>query len=665
MAKTLTELVAEFSDLLFTQDENPRQEPQEYIRDNMPKFLRQSNNEAFYEFLKKFLSYYRDYNQRYVWMLATQWCVLSAKGGFLDNIGRWLGLSRPPLPVKRTTEPIIIYPNESIFDNEAEKKEFGELHNFTDYYGNEDGVQNTYYPSTDFIGDTLVADSEYRIYIQGMLMLKCGITFPIIMEVYARVLTLPFFIYSRTASSLVIHAHFNEDASRMTIIRDINTKLRTTGFDIDLVQSSELNAEWAEKIYGKGCWNQDNPYLDYGDDDDDDTSTNDTEDDSVKAEEMTPQIAQPLILNMATATKGNFVDYKYITSGIGLCTLEDDDASQIVKFTISKVTCNGYAIATDADSAFESGKNTFIIAKNPVKSTYYASSEASELVFSFDSIKTNIFKLARKIANGTNTNITSYSTSLSNISNISEISGEYFLRNYVSDMDGEGFVNVVQLTATTAITLYLDDVEIVEGYTSDDDIEDEVESGDSSTGGDTQEPETPDTDEGDDSSESVDIGTITNPNIELTDDLKAQIAEIQANTNLSDEEKSAQIKELIENASKGSDNEDSEGEDISNSSTEAGSVSNVNVVLTEAQKAQIQEIIASDLTDDEKLSQIQAIIAEAKENNTTAGSVSNPSVEITEELQSQIDAIINDSSLTDEQKLEKLKELIQTTQEGS
>lgn len=582
MAKTLTELVAEFSDLFFTQDENPRQEPQEYIRDNMPKFLRQSNNEAFYEFLKKFLSYYRDYNQRYVWMLATQWCVLSAKGGFLDNIGRWLGLSRPPLPVKRTTEPIIIYPNESIFDNEAEKKEFGELHNFTDYYGNEDGVQNTYYPSTDFIGDTLVADSEYRIYIQGMLMLKCGITFPIIMEVYARVLTLPFFVYSRTASSLVIHAHFNEDASRMTIIRDINTKLRTTGFDIDLVQSSELNAEWAEKIYGKGCWDQDNPYLDYGDDDDDDdddTSTDDTEDDSVKAEEMTPQIAQPLILNMATATKGNFVDYKYITSGIGLCTLEDDDASQIVKFTISKVTCNGYAIATDADSAFESGKNTFIIAKNPVKSTYYASSEASELVFSFDSIKTNIFKLARKIANGTNTNITSYSTSLSNISNISEISGEYFLRNYVSDIDGEGFVNVVQLTATTTITLYLDDVEIVEGYTSDDDIEDEVESGDSST--------------------------------------------------------------------------------------EAGSVSNVNVVLTEAQKAQIQEIIASDLTDDEKLSQIQAIIAETKENNTTAGSVSNPSVEITEELQSQIDAITNDSSLTDEQKLEKLKELIQTTQEGS
>ena len=603
MAKTLTELVAEFSDLLFTQDENPRQEPQEYIRDNMPKFLRQSNNEAFYEFLKKFLSYYRDYNQRYVWMLATQWCVLSAKGGFLDNIGRWLGLSRPPLPVKRTTEPIIIYPNESIFDNETEKKEFGELHNFTDYYGNEDGVQNTYYPSTDFIGDTLVTDSEYRIYIQGMLMLKCGITFPIIMEVYARVLTLPFFVYSRTASSLVIHAHFNEDASRMTIIRDINTKLRTTGFDIDLVQSSELNAEWAEKIYGKGCWDQDNPYLDYSDDDDDDdTSTNDTEDDSVKAEEMTPQIAQPLILNMATATKGNFVDYKYITSGIGLCTLENDDASQIVKFTISKVTCNGYAIATDADSAFESGKNTFIIAKNPVKSTHYASSEASELVFSFDSIKTNIFKLARKIANGTNTNITSYSTSLSNISNISEISGEYFLRNYVSNMDGEGFVNVVQLTATTTITLYLDDVEIVEGYTNDDDIEDEVESGDSSTGGDTQEPETPDTDEGDDSSESVDIGTIINPNIKLTDDLKAQIAEIQANTNLSDEE---------------------------------------------------------------KLAQIQAIITEAKENNTTAGSVSNPSVEITEELQSQIDAIINDNSLTDEQKLEKLKELIQTTQEGS
>ena len=376
MARTLDEILADFKGIYYQSDLNPRQEPQEYVRDRMPKFLQQSNNDEFYEFLRKMFSYYRDKVEFWIWILEGQFCVLTAKAGFLDNLGRWLGLSRPPLPQLRTTEPVVIYPSQSYIEEDPLlAMEFGELHNLSDITG--EGTTGTFYPAKDFVGETLVDDSEYRVYIQGMLMLKSGISFDIIMEVYARILTKPFFVYSRTADSLIIHCHYEEDSVRVTIIRDINSKLRTTGFNIELEQSQEEKPEWAEKIYGEGCWDQDPAYTDYGEDTttlvlsessiilrEDNTyevfATTDA--DEVSIIEQTPEIAtatvdgKTITIKGITAGEARFIVYakatdRYQTSRWLYATIESNETileASVDELAIVETQTSNIAITTSA-----------------------------------------------------------------------------------------------------------------------------------------------------------------------------------------------------------------------------------------------------------------------------------------------------------------------------
>lgn len=260
MARPLDEILKDYDGMYFKIENNPRTTPANFIRERMPKYLQSEANDDFYSFVDKIMRYEQKI-EFWIWILETQFSVLTAKGKFLDNLGRWLGLSRPPLPVKRTNEPVVIYPPklENSGMTEEELLEFNTLHGITDWNGQ--GVKNTFYPSKDFIGETLVNDEEYRLYITSILKLKQGISFFTIIDIFTKILIKPFFVTQHDDDVLILTASFYEDAIRLVIIREITAKLRTTGFDIQVLQANEPEPEYITKKYGEKCWEQENPYL--------------------------------------------------------------------------------------------------------------------------------------------------------------------------------------------------------------------------------------------------------------------------------------------------------------------------------------------------------------------------------------------------------------------
>ena len=106
-----------------------------------------------------------------------------------------------------------------------------------------------------------VKDAEYRVYIYGLLKLKQGLSLKTIIYVFTTILIKPFFITKRDANLIQFTASYDEYTTRLTIVRDITAKLRTTGFDIEVIQAKSLHPPEIEAIYGVDCYLQDNPYL--------------------------------------------------------------------------------------------------------------------------------------------------------------------------------------------------------------------------------------------------------------------------------------------------------------------------------------------------------------------------------------------------------------------
>lgn len=258
--RTYDEILKGYSNIDYKKD-YPYTNIYEQVKSNMPKFLR-TNNDNFYGFVEKLLSHIEKMAY-WNWILETQWWVDTAKGKFLDNIGRWLGMSRPPLPIKRTNEPVVVYPplpqNTSM--TEKELLEFNTLHGISSKEVGDDKIKDTFYPSRDFVGNVLVNDDEYRAYIKGLLRLNTNLDFINMLESIAHILTKPFFVVQNNRECLKIKASYEEDSVRLVIVRELTSKIRTTGFNIEVTQSSSFDDEEVKNIYGNNAWLQENPYI--------------------------------------------------------------------------------------------------------------------------------------------------------------------------------------------------------------------------------------------------------------------------------------------------------------------------------------------------------------------------------------------------------------------
>lgn len=262
--RTADEIYADYKDFYFKLDNYPYTKITDKVKLNMPRYLRE-NNDEFYTYIEKITSY-RLKMMFWVWILGSMFWVKTAKGKWLDNIGRWLGMSRPPLPTKRTVEPVVIYP--PTLDNTEmtpeELLDFNTLHGLTGK-GDTD-VKDTFYPSREFVGNVLVDDDEYRTYILGLLQVKNGLSMDIIIDSFAHILTKPFFIVKNDTltakDGLKFIASYYEDSVRLVIVREMTAKLRTTGFNIEVTQAQEPEPEDIKKLYGEFCWKQSNPYID-------------------------------------------------------------------------------------------------------------------------------------------------------------------------------------------------------------------------------------------------------------------------------------------------------------------------------------------------------------------------------------------------------------------
>lgn len=257
----MNELLTEKSSRTLDYEEAGFRRSTDFYKSKLPKALLIEENKPFFDFIEKMCSF-EDKFQFWLWILDTQFNILTAKGKFLDNLGNWLGLSRPPIPNRRTTKPVVIF-GKKIQESGMTAEEYEKfvlLHNLTS--DDENGTQNSFYPLRSFVGETLVNDEEYRLYILGILKLKEGITFLNILNVFVRILVYPFFMTKNTPSIIEFTAHPEETQNRLFIIREITYKLRTTGLNITVTQALTEDTPEIKAVYGEDCWNMKNPVLD-------------------------------------------------------------------------------------------------------------------------------------------------------------------------------------------------------------------------------------------------------------------------------------------------------------------------------------------------------------------------------------------------------------------
>lgn len=264
MASTLETLLEEYKNTYFSLDNyhKENQSISDFIKDRMPKYLRTDGNKPFYDFLDK-IFYYNERIDFYIWILKYQFSVLTAKGKFLDNLGKWLGLNRPPLPSKETKDPVVIFgvSQEESGLSDDDYKQMALLHNLTGY--EKGSSTNTFFPLKSFLGSTLVNDDDYRIYILSVLKLKQGMSLPILINIFANILLYPFYITQQDDNIIEFTCHYNEALNRIIILQEICKKIRTIGFDIEIVQIETETSDMVDIVkqkYGDDCWERKNPY---------------------------------------------------------------------------------------------------------------------------------------------------------------------------------------------------------------------------------------------------------------------------------------------------------------------------------------------------------------------------------------------------------------------
>lgn len=216
---------------------------------SMPRFLQGEDNQHFYSMVDKLCSVLDTY-AFYSWVLSYQFNIETAIGYFLDNLGAFMGITRPPLANSTTKKPVVIPQR----DNKPIKEqiEWNELHGIS---GEKEGdVKNTYLAPDQLSMDEVADDETYKTYIKCLLLAQSNLTFSALMEIFSNVCTLPYYIMQDNPSQLKVVVHFDEDANMVLILREIASKVSSRGFGISVEQ--RLETEDVKKKYGSDCWDK-------------------------------------------------------------------------------------------------------------------------------------------------------------------------------------------------------------------------------------------------------------------------------------------------------------------------------------------------------------------------------------------------------------------------
>lgn len=252
MAQSLDEIKEQLAEIKFIQDGYPYWQFLAHFKSNLHRLLRGEQNDKFFEFVQKIV---KDIDTLffYAWILEYQFNMHTAGGYFLDNLGAWNGLSRPPVVNIASVEKYVIPQKDTITDEEV-LKEWNIRHGISGEGA--DDVKETYLAPDVITGFGRVSDDEYREYIKNIIRIKNDITISSIMQLFADVIfTSPFYIMQNDRQhGLEIRAYLYEDANRVLIARDICNRISTTGFKIFITQTVEDDD--VKKRYGDDCWDR-------------------------------------------------------------------------------------------------------------------------------------------------------------------------------------------------------------------------------------------------------------------------------------------------------------------------------------------------------------------------------------------------------------------------
>lgn len=261
-----------------------------------------------------------------------------------------------------------------------------------------------------------------------------------------------------------------------------------------------------------------------------------------------------------------------------------DTSGRHYEFNISYIRLYGLCVSMDA--LITSNADIILSGNVTQVDNFYVKAEASSLILDSDKLKSMLETYINENVTYLS-DIKNFSCTLGDITNIGELTNQYALTLYISN---SGFSKTYALNADVPVTFSFTDLSIVSGQVSENICDVELVTDNSAeafpglkyfntpvsckfniigrtiTVTDNEETEEEVAEE--EITDSVEAGTITNPSIELTDELKAQIAEIQADETLSNEEKLAKIQELIQSIKNSQGEEDASIEEHPSSDLE-------------------------------------------------------------------------------------------------
>lgn len=216
-----------------------------FFKDYCPRSLQNDKNKPFFAWVEKIVKIIQK-DRDMALVLLSQFTIDTASKQWMNNLGRFLGIARPPLAFTRTTKPIITYPsNDAVNLPES----FNATHGYSSLEDTPDAVKGTYFGDVNFVSEALAGDGDYFDFIRGMLQIREGITLPAVYKSFLAILTKPFYISQHNAQKTVVNIDITDDAARQYIAEELARKLSQTGLYIKTSRTAGLDT-WGYNYIG-------------------------------------------------------------------------------------------------------------------------------------------------------------------------------------------------------------------------------------------------------------------------------------------------------------------------------------------------------------------------------------------------------------------------------